>query len=118
MKKNNEQLNENNNDENVNQFQPNGYAKFLKKHTWIYDELFVKNKIVNASFEEEKEEEFKNPLKNKKMLDKYKKCLIDQNELNKEKNIIPLVLIPFFNIKFKFFQKKNFNLKNVPRKIK
>ena len=28
MKKNNEQLNENNNNENVNQFQPNGYAKF------------------------------------------------------------------------------------------
>jgi hypothetical protein len=92
MKKNNEQLNENNNDENVNQFQPNGYAKFLKKHTWIYDELFVKNKIVNASFEEEKEEEFKNPLKNKKMLDKYKKCLIDQNELNKEKNILNKML--------------------------
>jgi len=92
MKKNNVQFNEINNNEYVNQFQPNGYAKVLKKHTWIYDELFVKNKIVNASFEEEKEDEFSNPFKNKKLLDRYKKLIFDINESNREKEILNKML--------------------------
>jgi hypothetical protein len=38
-------------------YSKNGKKLLAKKHTWIYDELFIKKNIVDGSFEEEKDEE-------------------------------------------------------------
>lgn len=65
--------------------------KFVKKHTWIYDELFIKKNIVDMSFgsEEEKEEE---PVKNQLLLNKYNMLMNDIEELKREEKFLKQII--------------------------
>ena len=62
--------------------------KLIKKHTWVYDQLFVKNNIVDESFEFENEEEEINPIKRQLLLNKYNILSEEIYQLKKEKNLL------------------------------
>ncbi len=62
--------------------------KLIKKHTWVYDQLFVKNNIVDESFEFENEEEEITPIKSQLLFNKYNILSEEIYQLKKEKNLL------------------------------
>lgn len=66
--------------------------KFTKRHTWVYDQLFVKNNIVDESFESEKEEEEISPVKSQLLLNKYNILSEEIYQLKKDKNILQKII--------------------------
>ena len=60
--------------------------KLKKKHTWVYDQLFVKNNIVDESFELENEEEEITSIKRQLLFNKYNILSEEIYQLKKEKN--------------------------------
>ena len=66
--------------------------KFVKKHTWIYDELFIKKNIVDLSFDSEEEEKKDEPVKNQLLLNKYNLLMNDIEELKKEEKFLKNII--------------------------
>ena len=62
--------------------------KLIKKHTWVYDQLFVKNNIVDESFELENEEEEITSIKRQLLFNKYNILSEEIYQLKKEKNLL------------------------------
>ena len=62
--------------------------KLIKKHTWVYDQLFVKNNIVDESFEFENEEEEITPIKSQLLFNKHNILSEEIYQLKKEKNLL------------------------------
>ena len=66
--------------------------KYVKKHTWIYDELFIKKNIVDVSFDSEEEEKKDEPVKNQLLLNKYNLLMNDIEELKKEERFLKNII--------------------------
>lgn len=88
---NTNQIKENNTINKINAKEEDN-KKFIKKHTWVYDQLFVKNNIVDESFESEKEEEEITPVKSQLLFNKYNILSEEIYQLKKEKNILQKVI--------------------------
>ena len=63
-------------------------TKLKKKHTWVYDQLFVKNNIVDESFELENEEEEITSIKRQLLFNKYNILSEEIYKHKKEKNLL------------------------------
>ena len=66
--------------------------KLKKKHTWVYDQLFVKNNIVDESFELENEEEEITSIKRQLLFNKYKILFEEIYQHKKEKNSLVKII--------------------------
>ena len=91
MNFNEKKLEDNNNNNEINEMDKKD-NKLKKKHTWVYDQLFVKNNIVDESFEFENEEEEINPIKRQLLLNKYNILSEEIYQLKKEKNLLMKII--------------------------
>ena len=66
--------------------------KLKKKHTWVYDQLFVKNNIVDESFELENEEEEITSIKRQLLFNKYNILSEEIYQHKKEKNSLVKII--------------------------
>ena len=91
MNFNEKKLEDNNNNNETNEMDKKD-NKLKKKHTWVYDQLFVKNNLVDESFEFENEEEEINPIKRQLLLNKYNILSEEIYQLKKEKNLLMKII--------------------------